>query len=127
MDHHEYSISAGTWIKQRPEKHPSVEVRASVCMTAYDHVGLQRPKRKAKHAETVRALSLPDTGAQVTIAGMNLVHSLGMTKGDLVKVKTGVSAANNGKLTLLGGVFMNLTFLLEPPLLKHCVAKTLCC
>ena len=109
VDHHEYSISAGTWIKQRPEKHPSVEVRASVCMTAYDHVGLQRPKRKAKHAETVRALSLPDTGAQVTIAGMNLVHSLGMTKGDLVKVKTGVSAANNGKLTLLGGVFMNLT------------------
>ena len=43
------------------------------------------------------------------VAGMNLVHALGMKQRDLVKVSTGVSAANNGNLTLLGGMFLTLS------------------
>ena len=109
VDHHEHDKLSGLWVKRKPEKHPSVEVEARVCMEAYDQVGLKRPKRKEKSREKVRALSLPDSGAQLVVAGMNLAHSLGITKGDLVKVKTSVTAANNGSLTLLGGLFMSFS------------------
>ena len=109
VDHHEHDKLSGLWVKRKPEKHPSVEVEARVCMEAYDQVGLERPKRKEKSREKVRALSLPDSGAQLVVAGMNLAHSLGITKGDLVKVKTSVTAANNGSLTLLGGLFMSFS------------------
>ena len=51
-------------------------------------MGLKRPKKKVQSRDEVKAWSLPDSGAQVVVAGLNLMHSLGVTKGDLVKVKT---------------------------------------
>ena len=129
VDHHEYVKSLKQWIRKRPEKHPSVIVEAEVCMSAYDQLGIKRPQinkrvveytqdgdrgsrktdRKVNTGQVRRkAVSLPDTGAQMCVAGINVVHGLGLRKSDLFKVKTGVSAANNGKLTVLGGLFLTL-------------------
>ena len=54
-------------------------------------------------------MCLPDTGAQLCVVGLNVVYGLGLRKRDLFKVKTRVSAANNGRLNVLGGVFLTLT------------------
>ena len=130
VDHHEYVKSSKQWVRKRPEKHPSVIVEAEVCMSAYDQLGIKRPRlsqkvvsytqdgnrdsrQKDKQVNTGKvrrkAVSLPDTGAQMTVAGISLLHGLGLRKSDLFKVKTGVSAANNGRLNVLGGLFLTFT------------------
>ena len=127
VDHYEYVKSSKQFIRRRPEKHPSVIVEAEVCMTAYDQLGLKRPNLSMKVSSYTqegsrqmgkklntgqvrrKAASLPDTGAQMCVTGLNVVYGLGLRKSDLFKVKTGVSAANNGKLTVLGGVFLTFT------------------
>ena len=42
------------------------------------------------------------------VAGPSLLHALGATKKELIKLETGVSTANNAGLTLLGGLFCNI-------------------
>jgi hypothetical protein len=106
VDHHVYSPDDGLWVKKKPETHPSLEVTTSVCESGYRQMGLTAPRAKG---QTARALGLPDTGAQMCVAGMNIAHALGMKRGDLIKVSSGVSAANNGTLTILGGMFLTLT------------------
>ena len=45
----------------------------------------------------------------MTVAGMNLVHSLGLTKRELIPLATKVNAANNSGLGLLGGILITIT------------------
>jgi hypothetical protein len=58
---------------------------------------------------TVKAACLPDTGDMMCITGQNLTHASRIKKCELVPVTTRVSAANNGRLQLLGGVFLKLS------------------
>ena len=42
------------------------------------------------------------------VAGPGLLHTLGATRNELIKLENGVSTANNAGLTLLGGLFCNI-------------------
>ena len=53
--------------------------------------------------------SLPDTGAQMVVAGPTQLHKLGITKKELIPLSNGVSVADNEGLGLLGGLLVNIT------------------
>ena len=64
---------------------------------------MQIPRSQDK---AVDVRSLPDTGAQLTVTGIKLIHSLGIKKSELIPLSHGVSAANNAGLSLIGGAFI---------------------
>ena len=53
--------------------------------------------------------SLPDTGAEMVVAGPAQLHSLGVTKKELITLSNGISTADNAGLGLLGGILVNIT------------------
>ena len=59
---------------------------------------------------TLPAACLPDTGAQITIAGLNIVRALGIGVNELSNVALSVSAVINTKMKILGGVFLRISF-----------------
>ena len=62
------------------------------------------PKITNQRAGGVRNwMSVPDTGAQICVAGMALVKKLNLSARDLVVVTQMVSVANQSALKILGG------------------------
>ena len=96
-------FSDGTWTKSKPEEHPSLEAKVTLIPEAYTSLNLPSPRVKDR---TLPAACLPDTGAQITIAGLNIVRALGTGVNELSNVALSVSAANNTKMKILGGVFL---------------------
>ena len=94
------------WIASRPEGHPELPISASLCLEGYDQLDIPVPKMKSRKVHTK---SMPDTGAQMTVTGLKFIHSLGVTKSELIPLSHGVNAANNSGLGLLGGVLVTFS------------------
>ena len=103
MAHHEHSD--GVWKKVKPEKHTQVTLTVSLCKTGYSQLNLETPRRPKSF---IKALGMPDTGAMVCIAGVNIIHALGIKKHELYPVSTKISAANNRLIPMLGGLFLEM-------------------
>ena len=95
----------GKWARSSAEKQPELTVTVSVCTDGYQQVGMRPPRMQ----RTVESRSLADTGAQMVVAGISLVHSLGVKKGELFPVTAGIKAANSEGLQLLGGMFITIS------------------
>ena len=102
LPHTAYDSFRG-WIAARPQGHPCLKVTAAVCTEGYEQLGLTAPKAQGKEIDTA---SLPDTGAQLTVAGMKQMHQLGIKRHELIPLSHGVSVANNKGLGLLGGALI---------------------
>ena len=50
--------------------------------------------------------ALPDTGAQMVVGGIDLVHKLGVTKKELFPITSGIKAAKSEGLKLIGGLLV---------------------
>ena len=53
-------------------------------------------------------IAVADTGAMTMVAGEELVAALGLTESDLIPVSIKLSASNNSKLQILGGIFIKV-------------------
>ena len=104
LPHQTYTEFRG-WTQRKPESHPAVQVTVSLCRPAYDKLDLPSPRNIDRH-KTVSCL--PDTGAQMVVAGPNQMHQLGITKRELIPLSNGVSSADNTGLGLLGGLLLNI-------------------
>ena len=104
LSHHSHTQFRG-WAASRPEEHPTMTVTCSVAPDAYAQLGIKVPRVTSRNSP---APSLADTGAQMCVAGPSLLHSLGCTKRELIKLQGGVSTADNAGLTLLGGIFIKI-------------------
>ena len=58
------------WVASRPEGHPELLVSAALCTQGYEQLDIPLPRVKNRKIETS---SLPDTGAQMTVAGMKFL------------------------------------------------------
>ena len=95
----------GRWLARKPEPQPEVSVSVAVCVSGYRQLELPEPRA---HHQSVTT-SLPDTGAQMVVCGMDLVHRMGVKRRDLIPLANGVTAANNQGIKLLGGVLVTIT------------------
>ena len=55
-------------------------------------------------------VAMPDTGAMMCLIGMSMLHALGLRESDLIEVDLRVNAANNRKIPLLGGIFLEVEY-----------------
>ena len=104
LNHH--AVDAfGKWKERAAEHQPETTVEVAVCMKGYEEVGVTPPRRP----HTTTSKCLPDTGAQMCVAGLDLVHQLGVKKGELFPVAAGIRAANGGSLGLIGGLLVTIS------------------
>ena len=94
------------WVASKPEGHPELPIGACLCTSGYEQLGIPTPRMKNR---LIKTISLPDTGAQMTVVGMRFIHSLGLTKSELIPLSHGVNAANNLGLGLLGGALVTFS------------------
>ena len=104
LPHYTYDMFRG-WLKRKPEPHPAITVTMSLCETAYEDLNIPAPRVTTRQSTLA---SLPDTGAQMVVAGVPQLHRLGVTKRELIPLSNGISAADNSGLGLLGGVLVNI-------------------
>ena len=95
----------GNWVARRAEPQPSLPVSVSVCQDGYRQVKMPAPR----NTRTVNITALPDTGAQMVVAGMELVSRLGVTRKELFPVSSGIRAANSEGLKLVGGLLITVS------------------
>ena len=95
----------GRWLARKPEPQPEGNVSVSVCRDGYNQLGIPEPKTH-RH---FRSCSLPGTGAQMVVCGIDLVHKLGVKRGELIPLANGINAANNQGIELLGGILITIT------------------
>ena len=89
------------WVAAKPEKHSQLPVLASLYTQGYEQLGIPSPKCINRRVEYI---SLPDTSAQISDAGIKFSHGLGVKKTELIPLLHGVNVANNDGLRLLGGL-----------------------
>ena len=108
LSHVEYDQIKEAWVRAKPRRPANLRVDVTVCSAVYQGLGLPlNPKRGVQTARGTEALA--DTGAQVCVAGMELVHSLGLKRKDLIKVKMELRAANKSEMEVLGAVLMEVS------------------
>lgn len=83
-----------------------------VCTEDYKVLDIPfNPRRTVYKERETKTYCLPDTGAQVVIAGMQLVRELGLQYSDLVPVTTKLRAANKSEIEVAGGMLIEITMM----------------
>ena len=83
-----------------------VTTKVSICTSGYQELSIPLPKVNNKSKETS---AMADSGAQMVVAGMNLDHSMGITRRELIPLATKVNAASDNGLGLIGGMLITIT------------------
>ena len=105
IGHHEHDPDRG-WVSRRAEAHPVLTVSISVSTEAYSSLRLPPPRILHRHTSTP---ALMDTGAQLTVAGLPLIHALGVSEEELHPLSNSVRAANSQAMELIGGLFITVS------------------
>ena len=105
LPHHVYDQFLG-WVARPPAPHPMIDTKVTLCTSGYEELSLPLPRITTKAVEMP---AMTDSGAMLVVGGMNLVHSLGLTKRELIPLATTVNVANNSGLSLLGGILITIT------------------
>ena len=101
LNHLSYNVEKDVWLTQSTSASPTVTVDASVCLRAYRQLGIFTEElRLAKAA--VNLVAKADTGASVCVAGIDLMHAVGITQPALATTKVRLWSAENNMLQVLG-------------------------
>ena len=103
IPHMEYNEKLG-WIKTSPRPLPRIQV--SVRLDCDMQKTFNKPCPFSVKERTVSAF--PDTCAQTTAAGSELMSVLGIACGDLIETSHKIFAANQSEMGIIGAVFLNI-------------------
>ena len=102
LDHHLYSQLSDTWVKRPSKPQPFVNLTVGVHREDYESLGF----RLISTPKTSILPCIADTGCQSCLAGIKVIHRLGMKKSDLIPVTLKMHAANNKGITILGAIIL---------------------
>ena len=106
IDHHVYDKLSNTWIQKQSKSQPFINVVARVSPQDYDALGF---KLKQKHSTSVILPAMADTGCQSCLAGLNVVHRLGIRESNLIPVTMQMRTATNIGIKILGATVLRLS------------------
>ena len=92
------------WRKADALPHPTLRLYVATDPVAYSEFGVTAPAPVSARLEVVA-----DSGAQVCLMGLNVMHRLGLKKKDLIPVQKGVQAANGEEINILGALLLKFT------------------
>ena len=98
-------FNGNTWVSKSARGKPMITLRSRIDLSSYDDLGVRRPRVLG---DQVKSGFMADTGASVSIAGMNYARELGIREDDLLKSNLAVSSADGSKIGVLGSVLVEL-------------------
>lgn len=105
MDHHLYDHLSDTLIKKRSKPQPFINL--IIKLLPEDHIALGFSLNVTP--KTIKLPGMANTGCQSFLAGIQVIHKLGLTKSDLIPVTMKMHAANNGGITILGATILRVS------------------
>ena len=82
-----------------------ITIHTSVSLSSYEALGLVRPRVLGS---VVKQSFMCDTGASISIAGLQFVRKLGIREEDLLTVDMMVTSADNSPIEVLGAVLVDM-------------------
>ena len=104
LEHYVYDEIMG-WKQRRSAGQPYVRVELSIDKKDYHHLGHDISAKTKPAVVSVMA----DTGCQSCLTGINVAHSLGLKKKDLIQVTLKMNAANKKAIGILGAFLVTIT------------------
>lgn len=105
LDHHVYNDLSDMWLKRRSTSQPYIQVNIKIVPEDYADLGLDLPAPTL----TSQVPAMTDTGCQSCLAGMKIVHRLGMRESDLIPVNMKMHTATNGGINILGAAILRIS------------------
>jgi hypothetical protein len=105
LDHHLYDNLSDMWVRGRSQPQPYITLSVRVLPEDYDSLGFT-----LEHNSRVATISaMADTGCQSCLAGIKVIHRLGLKKSDLIPVTMKMHAANNKGINILGATILRIS------------------
>ena len=95
------------WIKQHPPKHSTISLSVTVSVDGYQKNNFKPPP--ATRRRDTDMCSLADTGCQACCMWITQLHTLGLTRNDLLAPILNLRAANTSGINILAVVFLMIT------------------
>ena len=104
LEHHVYDQLNDTWIRRASKPQPFVNLRITVCADDYEELGFRL--HSPASASPVEHPSMADTGCQSCLAGIGVLHKLGLQQHDLIPVTMKMRTAINNGINILGATIL---------------------
>ena len=92
-------------MQKKARAKPMVDLVTSVDMSSYSELGVRTPRVMS---DKVKTRFMTDTGASISIAGMQYARSLGVREDDLLKSNIEVQSADGSRIDVMGSVLVNI-------------------
>lgn len=105
LDHHVYDSLSNTWIKQNSKPQPFINPTVEALPGDHKTLGIELVARST-------AVSMPamaDTGCQICLAGLRVIHPLGLRESDLIPVTINMHTATDSSIRILGAILLRLS------------------
>ena len=107
LDHHLYSQMSDTWVKRQSQPQPFISIVVKVVEDDYNQLGFRNRFKVPQNPVVVPAMA--DTGCQSCLAGIKVLHKIGLGQCDLIPVNMKMHAANNKGIVILGAIVARLS------------------
>ena len=94
------------WVQKASQPQPFLTLATTVHPDDYEDLGL-KPVTSQPRTATLTAMA--DTGCQSCLAGMKVIHRLGLNESDLIPVSLRMHAANNNGIKILGAAVLRFS------------------
>ena len=105
LDHHIYNALCDTWEHRASDPQPSLDVSIGMLPSDYSTLGFDTPKSP----KTIQYRAIADTGCQSCLAGVKLLHQLGLQIHHLIPVTMKMTAANENRIRILGALILRIS------------------
>ena len=105
IDHHVYDDISRAWHRQRSKPQPYLTVTVQAVPGDYQALGFNL----SSPSQVSAIPAMADTGCQSCLAGLKVLHRLGLRQRDLIPVTMEMHTATNGGITILGAVPLRLS------------------
>ncbi|XP_071478837.1 uncharacterized protein [Diadema antillarum] len=105
IDHHVYDDISKAWHRKRSKPQPYLNVTVQAVPGDYQALGFNL----SSPSQTSAIPAMADTGCQSCLAGLKVLHRLGLRQQDLIPVTMEMHTATNGGITILGAVPLRLS------------------
>ena len=107
MEFKEDARGVWRWNEQAPLASPRLPVRLEVHTTSYKWLNLPSPQPMQGSIDTLKGQAVPDTGAQMDVCGINLMHRMGVDITSLFPVAARVfGASRDAQIDIIGGILL---------------------
>ena len=104
LDHHVYDQLSGTWVNQKSQPQPFIELTIQAAPADFQSLGF--PLRTKSNPATIPAMA--DTGCQSCPCGVKVMQQIGLSLADLIPVSMRMHAANNQGIKILGAMALRI-------------------